>query len=245
MRLAAAALLIYSGLSCYCQTGLQVVWHHETMSARDQGLIVSHRDFESERLYRLVDNALRDCRARTYCRALFSTRETDLRELPKTYHDAAAIWRKFYPEMSSRSWQVAELLSIGTNAVVRVRDGYGKSSERIIRGSNPLKVVTAKQSYEIVLTQMTTSGSVQLFATTQAPVTKETALAFCKEARLLLPNLHIECFLADNPWFVDVPDFPIYWPFEEPRRPPLNDIESIRRYFLCSGELNAPTACIN
>ena len=70
--------------------------------------------------------------------------------LPKADHMSYYDWRKVYEVISKTPSDIAEMLSIGNNAVLRVSRKNGTISRRVLQGHDPLQIDVEGQNYEIV-----------------------------------------------------------------------------------------------
>ena len=78
--------------------------------------------------------------------------------LPKPDHVSYDSWKGLYELAARSSNEIAEMISIGDNAVLRVRESNGKVTSKMLTGTNPLEVMISGDLYQIVYLALSPPG---------------------------------------------------------------------------------------
>ena len=124
--------------------------------------------------------------------------------LPLPTHSSDEHWRKLYETQKERHREIAELVSFGGNAVLRLRDSSGKLVRRVLQGTDPLQYTVRGTLYEIL-----SVGNTLHFRTT-ASLDVATGNQLVAQLKRVLPeSLRLNIEIRNNEWLMD----PIANPF--------------------------------
>jgi len=145
--------------------------------------------------------------------------------LPKPPHLTYEYWRGMYDAAVRSPNEIAELVSIGANAVLRVRDGVGKIHRQILVGEDPLAVEIDGDRLEVLYFAFSAargyvSQRVDVYVRTRAPLEAEVGLKLFQKLQVFFPGLEVSIFIRNDPWFVYEPTYPFANPFVEDQHPP-------------------------
>ena len=115
--------------------------------------------------------------------------------LPLPTHSSQEHWRKLYETQRERHREIAELVSFGGNAVLRLRDSDGKLERRVLIGKDPLIHTVQGSTYEIISVEST------LHIRTTASLDVDAGNQLVAQLRRLLPeSLRLDLQIRNNEW---------------------------------------------
>ena len=143
------------------------------------------------------------------------------------------LWRPLYDEYIKTDHPFGELVVLGDNAAMRVRDNRGQQSLKVLHGKNPYVLTACGEQLSLVNLAVSKSlrangqnqwyASVHLFLTTNGPVDERTAECALEEFHRLTSVGDILISLRRDPWFIRYSDFPIAPPFLTTVKPPTSE----------------------
>jgi hypothetical protein len=167
--------------------------------------------------------------------------------LPKPAHTTYDYWRGLYDSASRGTNQIAEMISIGGNAVLRIHDTSGKVIRRVLAGRDPLKLDVSGQAFEIVYLSFTAPSPyilqrIDVYLSTSGPLSEEAGLRLLQSLQPIFPDLEVALYIRNDSWFIYQPTYPFANPFSEDLNPPSVDEYSKTRTLRC-GRWSGVTSC--
>jgi hypothetical protein len=159
--------------------------------------------------------------------------------LPKPPGDLTyGYWRRLYEAQRGLQNELAEMISIGTNAVLRMRDAGGKVSRRVLAGRDPLQLEVQGDRLEIVYFGFSAPGPyilqcVDVYIRTDASLRTEVGLELLGALRPIFPDLEVSVSLRNDAWFILEPSYPFYNPLIEDQQPPTEEEYRKNRTLRC------------
>jgi hypothetical protein len=159
--------------------------------------------------------------------------------LPKPDHFTFDHWRELYDAASTSKNEFAEVIAIGGNAVLRVHDGGGGVTRKVLAGRDPLQIDIANNRFEILnfsfgSTSPAVSRWVAVSVRTAAPLELESGEQLFQRLEPILANFLLTVSLRNDAWFIYDGGYPFYNPFVEYPAPPTADEYNKTRTLTCS-----------
>jgi hypothetical protein len=166
--------------------------------------------------------------------------------LPKASHDSYEHWRGLYETLARTPNQIAEAISIGKDAVLRVCDGSGRLSRKVLAGRDPLQIDLGSDRFEIVYLAFTAPGSyilqrVDIYVRTTSPLNTETGLELLRKLQPIFPDLEVSLLVRNDAWFISEPSYPFVNPFVAAANPPTAEEYSHSRTLRCGQRSGSPS----
>jgi hypothetical protein len=141
--------------------------------------------------------------------------------VPTPDHFGFQTWMNVY-KSSNEPHEVAEMLAIRDNAVLRVRDRNGTVTEKILSGKNPLRIAVAGQDFQIlyVFASLWRQEDIRFFIRTASPLRVDAGAELLRTLQLALPNRAIIANVQNDGLFIGSPGYPFLNPFVRIERPP-------------------------
>ena len=168
--------------------------------------------------------------------------------LPKSGHFDFKMWRRMHDEAVNMPNEFAEMISINGEAVLRMRDGSGKVTKKVLTEHDPLKVVIAGDMFEIIYLGFSapapfTLQRVDAYVRTSASLKPESGLDLLRKLDQVFPGYEVSVFVRDDPWFIYQPSYPFFNPFVEEPTPP-TDPDHLAPTLQCGHWSGAPSCKI-
>jgi hypothetical protein len=164
---------------------------------------------------------------------------------PEVSYDS---WRRIYDMAKLTSNEVAEVISVRGNAVLRMRDATGALTRKVLAGRDPLQVEVLGQHVELVYLdfsngfQSDTPRFVGAYALTSGPLTEQVGLGLLGQLDRLLPGLRVAVLIRNDTWFISSAGYPFYNPFVKDGVPP-SEMEYNQTKTLFCGHLTGTPSC--
>jgi hypothetical protein len=145
--------------------------------------------------------------------------------LPQPLHGRTyEYWRNIY-DQTPRSNEIAEMIAIGSNSVLRMRHATGQVERRVLTGTDPLQIGMHGSHFEILYLTFTTARAyvlqaVSVYVTTTATLGTPVGLELLKILTPLFPDLEVSVNIRNDSWFINEPGYPFLNPFIEEKNPP-------------------------
>ena len=167
--------------------------------------------------------------------------------LPKPSHVTYDHWRGLYGSSAQSPNEIAEIISIGRDAVLRMRDGASKIRRRVLAGRDALQMEIQGDHFEILYFAFSTPGPyilqrADVYIRTDAPLKTETGLELLRSMQPVFPELEVSIFIRNDPWFIYEPTYPFVNPFIENQSPPSAEEYDKGRTLKC-GRLSGSPSC--
>ncbi len=145
--------------------------------------------------------------------------------LPKPSHTTFDHWQRLFGSLMQSQYQIAEMVSIGSNAVLRIHDSSGTVRRRVLAGSDPLQMEVDGDRFEILYFAFTAPAAyieqrVDIYIRTDASLKVERGLELLRRLRPIFPDLEVSILVRNDPWFIYEPTYPFVNPFVENAIPP-------------------------
>lgn len=162
-------------------------------------------------------------------------------------------WRDRYDSYATRIPPSAQLVCIGGNSVVKLRDEFGTIHSEVIAGSDPTAVVIGDFRFflaNISCRPDTRSGNihndleVSFFFWTSDAYDESSVERLLGECMALTPMSHAFVVVEQSPWFIYESDAAILYPFWAGAATPPSEKESLHAYRVtCGGRVGEPPNC--
>lgn len=145
--------------------------------------------------------------------------------LPQPAHGRTyGYWRSIY-DQARRSNEIAEMIAIGDNAVLRMRDANGNVTRRVLAGRDPLQIEVQGVHFEIVYFTFSVPKpyifqSASIYVRTAAPLERVPSRELLSSLRPVFPDLGVSVHIRNDAWFINEPGYPFFNPFVEEQIPP-------------------------
>ena len=131
--------------------------------------------------------------------------------LPKPSHVSYDYWRGLYGSLVQSPNEIAEMVSVGANAVLRIRDGVGTIRRRVLAGKDPLEIDVEGDRFEVLYfafstPELHTLQRVDIYVRTDASLQKEKGLMLLQRLQPLFPDLEVSIFVRNDAWFIYLTD---------------------------------------
>ncbi|MEO8050774.1 MAG: hypothetical protein ABI833_10195 [Acidobacteriota bacterium] len=144
--------------------------------------------------------------------------------LPKIDHMSESGWREIYDLTSQLPNEIAELIAIDGNSVLRFRNASGQVDKRVLSGQDPLVQVIRGATYEVLYLAEQLGryeGTVRLYFRTAAPIGVEAGTELLARMQSVFPRpLVVELYIRNDEWFRDESHYPYSNPFITNDPPP-------------------------
>lgn len=205
---------------------------------------VKGADFSREQLIRLARQALKGSSGSFVQVNLFG--EGGGPPLAKPSHFDYEHWREMYEIAASQKMQVAEAVSIGRNAVLRIHQSDGSISKEILCGRDPLQLTLTGKEFEIVYfgfsgpSRLGLQESVVVFVRAHSPVDSSAGVELFKRLEPLFPGFGVRVEIRSDAWFVYQQRYPFFNPFNEDRNVPSQREYESSPTMICTGAAGVP-----
>lgn len=167
--------------------------------------------------------------------------------LPKFPHITYEHWRTLYDSQVSAPNELAEMISIGSDAVLRVRDGGGNVSRRVLAGKDPLQIEVQGYRFEIVYLAFSAPAPsvlqrVDIYIRTPAPLGSGAGMDLLRVLRPIFPDLDVTVYVRNDAWFIYEPSYPFLNPLIENSSPPGPEQYNKTQTLRC-GNWSGSTSC--
>jgi hypothetical protein len=141
-------------------------------------------------------------------------------DLPLPTDSTFEHWKGLYESFSKSSYEVAELIAIDGNAVLRIHDSAGNVEKRVLAGKDPLVYRVGNRDYEVLYFAPAAAERYQgvgfeLFVRSSAPFTRAEGVEFLTNLQRSFPEtVTLVLRFRHDEWFA-LTDFgyPIKNPF--------------------------------
>jgi hypothetical protein len=133
------------------------------------------------------------------------------------------IWRELFSIYEKHIPPMAELLQIGHNSAMRLRDSQGHVSEIVLRGNNPYVIHACGKDLSLIHLGIydpkrppeftETYTELRFFLVAQHQPDRQMAECAFSEARRLSGIQHVSVIIRLDPWFIVDSLFPVVSPF--------------------------------
>jgi hypothetical protein len=168
--------------------------------------------------------------------------------LPKPSHLAYDQWRRLHVSSSQYPNEMAEMIAIGNNAVLRVREASGNIIERrVLAGKDPLRIQFEGGYGDIVYLAVAAPSASRLqradiYVTTDQHLKPGMGLDLLRNFQPVFPEMDVYLAIRNDIWFVYEPNYPFSNPFLTELNPPNADEYASTRTLKC-GRLSGATSC--
>jgi hypothetical protein len=141
--------------------------------------------------------------------------------VPTPDHFGFQTWINVYSS-SNEPNEVAEMVAIRDNAVLRVRDRSGMITEKILSGKNPLRIAVAGQDFQVlyVYASLWRQEDIRFFIRTASPLRVDSGEELLRMFQVALPNRAIAVNVQNDGLFIGSPGYPFLNPFVRIEKPP-------------------------
>jgi hypothetical protein len=148
--------------------------------------------------------------------------------LPKPSHVTYDYWRGLYGSLAQSPNEIAEMISIGSDAVLRMHDDADKIHRRVLAGKDPLQIEVQGDRFEILYFAFSAPGPyilqrADVYIRTDAPLRTDTGLELLRKLQPVFPEFEVSIFIRNDPWFIYEPTYPFVNPFIENPNPPTTE----------------------
>ena len=145
--------------------------------------------------------------------------------LPKPDHMNFQMWRRIHDDAASLPNELAEMISINGEAILRTRDASGRLTRKVLTQHDPFKIAIEGDAFEIVYLSVSTSAPftlqrVDAYMRTTASLKPESGLDLLRELDQVFPGYEVSVFVKNDLWFINQPSYPFFNPFVEEPTPP-------------------------
>lgn len=151
--------------------------------------------------------------------------ETGGDPLPQPAHGRTYdYWRGIY-DQTPKVNEIAEMIAIGSNAVVRMREASGRVVRRVLSGQDPLQIDVRGEQYEILHIGFTNPSPyilqrADVFIQTGAFLQKEMGLELLRILKPVFADIEVSVYIRNDPWFINASNYPFFNPLIGDRTPP-------------------------
>ena len=134
-------------------------------------------------------------------------------------------WRGLYDSAANSPNEIAEMISIGADAVLRMRDANGNINRRLLAGKDPLHIEVQGDQFDVVYLAFSGSGPyalhrVDAYIRASAKLKAEVGLQLLRVLQSKLQELEVSVSVRNDAWFIHEPTYPFFNPFTEALTPP-------------------------
>jgi hypothetical protein len=161
---------------------------------------------------------------------------------------AYAVWRRAYDALEKLPLPMAQLVSIGDDAVLRVRNPDGTSISRVLSGRDPCELVVNGMPVKLLhfgAFPTRPDGKelrIQVFAYTSGVLNTSLGLAVLRDLMQKLPFTPVSVHIRTDPWFISDVAFPVFPAFEN-ARPPTEKEYSSSSLLACDTNARGEPGC--
>jgi hypothetical protein len=155
-------------------------------------------------------------------------------------------WRNFYNKLVNSPNEIAEMISIGNDAVLRVRNRSGHLTRRVLRGKDPLRLEEEEGDLELLHVAIDWGSPyrlsrVDIYARTGSTLGEDTGMRLWKKLRPLFPSFDLFLYIRNDGWFVYESSYPFVNPFEGESPPPSRERYNRTQTLSCGSWEGAPS----
>lgn len=169
--------------------------------------------------------------------------------------DSYKQWRLYYDAALSRQIRTADVVAIGDNAVLRVREAHGRVVQQIISGTNPLVFEVDGTAVEILVVRFRrgtrfdqcdpgTALSPIVYAKASNPLSTRLCKAAAARVAGLLKERKLFIMFRPDQWFISSGSFPVPYPFAKDEPPPSEEAYNRTITLSCSVLCEQGPACV-
>ena len=167
--------------------------------------------------------------------------------LPKPSHLTYEHWRGLHDSLGRSPNEIAEMVAIGNDAVLRMREANGNIRRRVLTGKDPLRIEIDGAHFEIVYVAFTApSASIlqraDVYVKTESELKVEAGLGLLGKLQPVFPDLELFLAIRNDAWFIYEPSYPFSNPFVEERNPPTAEECAKTRTLKC-GRWSGAASC--
>lgn len=168
--------------------------------------------------------------------------------LPIPPHVSYESWRQMHDLARQTPNEVAEVISIEGNAVLRMRDATGSLTRRVLVGRDPLQREVLGQHVEVVYIVFSNgfrgdmARSVGVYALMPGPLTEQVGLELLGQLDRLFTGLQVSVVIRNDSWFIYSAGYPFLNPFVNDGVPP-SDVEYDQTKTLVCGHWTGTSSC--
>jgi len=238
-------LVVLLGLA-FVASGEKVLSDLSRGTVRQKSVLLSRESFTTANLLRLGRAEL-GARRTTFTQVIFYGDGAGA-PLPKPSHITYDHWRELYESQANFPNEIAEMIAIGKNAVLRVHEATGRVSRNVIAGKDPLQLESGHDNIELLYFGFTTQSSyiaqrVDVYARTAAPLTAERGVELLRSMETVFPYWEVSLFVQRDPWFVSEPSYPFFNPFVPRLNLPTPEEYQATKTLRC-GHLSGSASCV-
>jgi hypothetical protein len=253
MALCSSVLLL-----CRVPGDSQVIRDEEIGPARERVIVVAPKAFTEQSVRSWSSGLLREAHV-PLAKLIIATSEEDARsmEVGKATHLAYQGWYPSYVEQRRSSGPVAELITLGRKATLRIYWPPGKTSESVLGTGDALSFRTDNATFELLDFYVRRLASpvegvapdAQLFDLYfRGKVSDRSSLdaAAALTERLLLElgvRAGVTAYIRDDTWFIDEPTFPVFYRFSGDQPVPSREEYYGRRQITCVIDHHLKVSC--
>jgi hypothetical protein len=200
--------------------------------------------FDQAYVERLAGSELRRGRHRAFERLLVLGSKGGP-PLTKPDHVSFGYWKRQYENSRASPNEIAEMIAVGGDSVLRFHDAAGNVGAKILSGKNPLIVHIGAKVFEVVYFSFATSiaygKQVDVYVRGDVSPTVESGLALLKRFEDLFPDLRVSVSLRSDAWFVFEPSYPFYNPLIPGGNPPAEEEYNQAGTLVCAPKAGSPS----
>ena len=162
-------------------------------------------------------------------------------------------WRLFYDDLAKKPLVAAEVIAVGDNVILRLRNSSGRITRRILQGHDPTQVSVGGVTFEILyLTGRRHSrfercghaGDIDpaVYLKTSAVLSEELCQRVTSQLAAALGVKQMYAHFRNDHWFI-CSVFPVRFPFTSQETPPSEAEYYALPEFTCSLDCNGAASC--
>jgi len=163
------------------------------------------------------------------------------------------VWRNMFSDYEKRIPPMAEILAIGKNAAMRIRDEQGNVSTKVLQGSDPYVFHACGEDLSLIHLGMheplrppnyeKSYVSLHFFFVVTVQPDEKLTRCVVKEVRRLSNISDVNVNIRTDPWFIDESLFPVISPFLSEIRPPSKDEYESAPQWHCGVAYDGKVSC--
>jgi hypothetical protein len=159
-----------------------------------------------------------------------------------------ALWETLYSDYKDNIPPVAELLKMGRNAAMRLRDQEGRVWLKVLEGESPYDLHFCGRSFALAHLSINTgiatnrSPDLHFFLTTDQAIDERIARCARGELQRLVSVPTVDVSIRNDAWFLLDPDYPVVLPFLKENRPPTKEEYEAAQEWSC-GQYEGQVFC--
>ncbi|PYT25163.1 MAG: hypothetical protein DMG58_24810 [Acidobacteria bacterium] len=140
---------------------------------------------------------------------------------------------------------LGQITALGRNAIVEHRNDHGSVTRKVLAGSDPLGVTTPNRAFRLLHFSFApvplaeskglNPDSIEIFATTDQALDSTSGEALLSRLHELIPLREITVYVRRDTWFVDIPGYPLAYPFQVEQAPPTREAFLQSSTLVCGG----------